>query len=496
VIDDLQWLCDRTTDETGRLLGEMAAPCVRVLRDCARVLTATDRRDRNVARTDLAAAQSELFSVATGTYRADIDLILGEPDDAAAVALGRSLLDRRTIGAAIGVTGRIVTAAAAADARPAWARVLGRQVPETGLADRIYSGPAVVTTISAGYLRTRAVTVRNSLRTGLGLALAGTITFVFPLDHGLWVVLGALSVLRSSASATGSNVLRAVVGTVIGFVFGAFIIGMLGTSPVVMWTLLPAVAFCSTYVPVIGSFAAGQAAFTMMVLIVFNLIAPTGWEVGFIRLEDVVVGALVGVLVSVLLWPRGAKPWIQSALDAACSAGARYLQATVSRVTRGASEQAQDRVDALSLETITAIRTLDDTVRHYLSETGGPTDSRAPVVRASNRPTRLRAAADIIADIVPPPLDVYPSARAVLETHTRAICNRLDGTDMTTPLAPLSDDFVLALRAEAGTGNLAVSAALPLVTAAANIGELELTYPALPADSVTPAPHPTNAGAS
>jgi hypothetical protein len=108
----------------------------------------------------------------------------------------------------------------------------------------------------------------------------------------------------------------------------------------------------------------------------------------------------------------------------------------------------------------------------------------------------LRAAADIIADIVPPPLDVYPSARAVLETHTRAICNRLDGTDMTTPLAPLSDDFVLALRAEAGTGNLAVSAALPLVTAAANIGELELTYPALPADSVTPAPHPTNAGAS
>jgi uncharacterized membrane protein YccC len=491
VIDDLQWLCDRVTDDTGRLLGEMAAPGARVLRDCARVLASANRDDRTIARTDLAAAQAELLAVAYGSYRADIDLILGEPDDGAAVTLGRSLLNRRTIGAAIGVTGRIVTAAAAADARPAWARVLGRQVPETGLADRIYSGPAVVTTITAGYLRTRAVTVRNSLRTGLGLALAGTITFVFPIDHGLWVVLGALSVLRSSASATGSNVLRAVVGTVIGFIFGAFIIGMLGTSPVVMWTLLPLVAFGSTYVPVIGSFAAGQAAFTMMVLIVFNLIAPTGWRVGFIRLEDVVVGALVGVLVSVLLWPRGAKPWIQTALDAACSAGAEYLRATVYRVTRGASEHAQNRVDALSLDTSTAIRTLDDTVRHYLSEIGGPTDSRAPIVRASNRPTRLRAAADIIADIVPPPLDVYPRARAVLETHTRAICARLDGTDVNTPLAPLSDDFVLALRAEAGTGSLAVSAALPLVTAAANIGELELTYPALPEETIVPAIHPS-----
>ena len=34
--------------------------------------------------------------------------------------------------------------------------------------------------------------------------------------------------------------------------------------------------------------------------------------------------------------------------------------------------------------------------------------SRAPVVRSSNRAIRLRAAADLIADIVPPPLGAYP----------------------------------------------------------------------------------------
>ena len=43
----------------------------------------------------------------------------------------------------------------------------------------------------------------------------------------------------------------------------------------------------------------------MMVLIFFNLIVPTGWRVGLIRIEDVVVGALVGVVVSLLLWPQG-----------------------------------------------------------------------------------------------------------------------------------------------------------------------------------------------
>lgn len=483
VIDDLQWLCDRVTDETGQLLGAMAQPGSRVLRDCSRVLNSRRRSCRDDARADLVIAQSQLMNIAVGTYRSDIDAILAESDDDAAVALGRTLLSRRTIGAAIGVTGRIVTAAATADARPAWARVLGRRVPETGLADRIYSGPNVVRVITAGYLKTRAVTVRNSLRTGLGLAIAAAITFIFPIDHGLWVVLGAMSVLRSSALSTGTNVVRAVTGTVIGFILGAIVIAVLGIDPAVMWLLLPLVAFGSAYVPEIGSFTAGQAAFTMMVLIVFNLMAPTGWQVGLIRVEDVAVGAVVGVIVSLLLWPRGAKPWIQHTIDAACFAGARYLEATVFRVTRGASEQAQDRVIALSHETLTAIRTLDDTVRHYLSESGGPTDSRAPVVRASNRPMRLRAAADLIADIVPPPLDAYPRARAVLEAHTSALCTRLDGTNTATTLPTLSDEFVLALRAEAGTGHLAVSAALPLVTTAASIGELELIYPAI-SDSV------------
>ncbi|MCB0946809.1 MAG: FUSC family protein, partial [Mycobacterium sp.] len=38
VVDDLQWLCDRVTGETGGELGPMAGPGVAVLRDCARIL--------------------------------------------------------------------------------------------------------------------------------------------------------------------------------------------------------------------------------------------------------------------------------------------------------------------------------------------------------------------------------------------------------------------------------------------------------------------------
>ena len=303
------------------------------------------------------------------------------------------------------------------------------------------------------------------------------------MQHGFWVVLGAMSVLRSSALTTGTRVVRAVAGTALGFLLGVVFIELMGVDPVVMWTMLPVVAFGSAYVPEVASFVAGQAMFTMMVLIIFNLISPSGWQVGLIRVEDVVVGALVGVVVSLLLWPRGAAARVSRAVRAAVDVGATYLTVAVKRVTRGASESANDRVFALGHDAMTASRTLDDAVRQYLSESGGSTDQRAPAIRAANRAVRVRTATESIADVVPPPLTAYPRVREVLEAHTVAICERLVGRNPVRDLGPIGDDFVLALRAEAGDTELSIRAALPLVTLAANLGELELLYPE-PARSV------------
>lgn len=476
VVDDLGWLSDRIDDDTGERLGAMRDPAIRVLRDSAAVLRIRDVAKRAARGDDLRAALAEQRTVAQGTYREDIVTLLGEEDDAAAVAVGRTLLTRRTISATIAVTGRVIGNAALADARPVWARVLGRGLPKTGAADWVMPETVALAAITKGFLATRAVVLRNSLRTGLGLALAVAVTHVFPVEHGFWVVLGAMSVLRSSALTTGTRVLRAVAGTTIGFVLGAVLIEIVGVEPVVMWALLPIVAFGSAYVPEVASFIAGQAAFTMMVLINFNLIVPTGWRVGLIRVEDVVVGALVGIVVSVLLWPRGAKASVAKALDDARWAGSKFLRAAVLRVTRGASEDATNRVTALGHDALEATRVLDDAVRQYLSENGGPTDLRAPTVQAANRAIRVRSAAELITDVVPPPLGVYQQTRQVLETHSQAICTRLVGGVMLPEPAPITDSFTLALRAESTGDDLAISAALPLVTVAANLGELELLY--------------------
>ena len=165
----------------------------------------------------------------------------------------------------------------------------------------------------------------------------------------------------------------------------------------------------------------------MMVLIIFNLIAPTGWSVGLIRIQDVIVGALVGIVVSVLLWPRGVRTRVSKVIDESFAVGAAFLTAAVLRVTRGASEEATDRVIALSHDALEASRTVDDGVRQYLSESSGAADVRAPVVRRANRAVRLRAAAELIADVVPPPHGVYARTREVLEAHTEAVCHQVTG---------------------------------------------------------------------
>jgi hypothetical protein len=477
VVDDLGWLADRITDDHGALLGDMKPPIVRVLRGAAAVLLISDRQDRAARTTDLDEALTELRGVARGRYREDIEQILAVPDDAEAVEVGRTLLGRRTFSATVGVTGRVVRNAALADARPVWARVLGRRLPETGTAEWVMPETTAVAAITKGFVATRAVALQNSLRTGLGLALAVAVTHLFPVEHGFWVVLGAMSVLRSSALTTGTRVVRAVVGTGIGFLLGVVVIELVGVEPVVMWALMPVVAFGSAYVPEVASFIAGQAAFTMMVLIIFNVIQPSGWSVGLIRVEDVVVGALVGVTVSVLLWPRGATASVSLAVRKANIAGADLLKAGVLRVTRGASETADDRVIALSHNALEATRTLDDALRHYLSESGGEIDAKAPVVRAAGRTVRLRSAAELVADAVPPPLGVYPQTRAVLENHADLVALRMLARPVARSLSPITDDFVRALRAEADGSDLAVPAALPLLTVAAQLGELELLYP-------------------
>ncbi|HTX96881.1 MAG TPA: FUSC family protein [Mycobacterium sp.] len=474
IVDALQLVTDRVDDSTADVLGPVQRPATDVLRCCAHLMDEPSAANRAANCAALNDTLPRLRSLARGRYREDVTLLLDEPDDAAAVAIGERLLTCRVLATTIGLIGRVIAAAAVADARPVWARALGLRLPPTGFADRVLPETVAATSIPTSFLTVRSVTAQNSLRTGLGLALAVAITHLFPVQHGFWVVLGTIAVLGSSALTTGTKVLQAVSGTAVGVTLGSLLIAAFTPHPVVLWSLLPIAVFGSTYLPRLFSYAVGQAMIAFTVLIILDLIDPAGWQVGLLRLEDVAMGAGVGVAVSLLLWPRGAAAAISTVIDSALDADLRYLQAAVARVTRGSPDDGADELQALSNTALMLSRIVDDAVRQYLSETGSGADLRTPVVRAANRATWVRAAADMIADIktLPPP-GAYPSARAVLEAHMERIA-----TGVPVPHDPewpaLTEEFVRALRAEAAGEPEPIEAAQPLVTVAANLAELQL----------------------
>jgi uncharacterized membrane protein YccC len=252
------------------------------------------------------------------------------------------------------------------------------------------------------HLSFRSVWFRNAVRGGAGLALAVGIIEVTNLEHGFWVVLGTLSVLRSNALGTGSTALRAVGGTAVGFLVGSAIMIGVGAHSVLLWVLLPVAVLVSGVAPSMISFAAGQAGFTVVVVILFNIIQPAGWKVGITRFEDVAIGCAVSVVAGLLFWPRGATAALGRALSDAFIANSSYLADSVDRLTT--TDHRVDTEPGQRTAQLAYLR-LDDTFRQFLAERGAkvvPVETVANLFTGANR---LRYAADTLASLPDLPLE-------------------------------------------------------------------------------------------
>jgi hypothetical protein len=92
--------------------------------------------------------------------------------------------------------------------------------PQGTAAERRAAALSGAIRVIARHASLRSVWFLNSLRGSLALAAAVLVADQTGVQHGLWVVLGTLSVLRTNAASTGSTALRALGGTVIGFAAG------------------------------------------------------------------------------------------------------------------------------------------------------------------------------------------------------------------------------------------------------------------------------------
>ena len=353
-----------------------------VLDRCADVLGLPPDADSRAARTALDAALERLDAAMhvvrhSATIRSQLVFTSCEPS-----------FRGQELSYAVRQVGRNVALMAAAEARSFVDQLLGR-TPD------MQSSLGVARFRARSHFDVRSVWLHNSLRSAAALAVAVFVATQLGVQHSFWVVLGVLSVLRSTALNTGQSAVRGLLGTVVGFVVGGAILLGIGTNTVVLWVLLPFVLLAAGFAPAAISFLVGQAAFTLVVVMLLNIIHPAGWQVGLIRVEDVAIGCLVSLAVGLVFWPRGAATALGAALSAAYRSSAHYLSRAVDANLTG-------RGGAAIAEKATALADfgrLDDAFRQFLAERGA---KHVPLAEASSLVTgtvALRLSADAVVDL-------------------------------------------------------------------------------------------------
>jgi uncharacterized membrane protein YccC len=284
---------------------------------------------------------------------------------------------------------------AAAERRKWLEKLLGRQ--PAGLTGRLSAAQER----AGAHAERHSLWLQNSVRGAVGLGLAVLVANLSGVQHAFWVVFGTLSVLRSSALSTGQNVVRGLLGAVAGFIVGAGLIVLIGTNTTLLWLLLPVVVLLAGLAPATISFAAGQAAFTLTLLILFNILAPQGWRIGLVRIEDVALGGAVSLAVGLLFWPRGAAAALGVALADAYVDCAKYLARAVEfGMARCDSSQPEAGAPTdEAVEAAAASRRLDDTFRSYLAERGEKPVPLAEVTSLVTGVAGLRLAGDAVLDL-------------------------------------------------------------------------------------------------
>ncbi|MFB7326094.1 FUSC family protein [Streptomyces sp. NPDC056190] len=289
---------------------------------------------------------------------------------------------------------RNVDIARTADHRSWPDRLLGREPGSP--AGRLTSA----TERAAAHVEPHSVWLHNSIRGAIGLSIGIALADATGIQHGFWITLGTLAVLRSNALSTGQNVFRALGGTLAGSILGAGLLQLIGHDTTVLWILLPVAVMAAGVVPAAISFAAGQAAFTLTLVILFDIAQPADLSVILFRIEDIALGCAVSLVVGLLFWPRGASAALARALAEAYVDSARYVLGAVGyavscctfRPETIAHPQEGRRAAA-------AARRLDDAFRTYLAERGAKDVSLCETTTLITGVVGLRLAADAVLEL-------------------------------------------------------------------------------------------------
>lgn len=187
-------------------------------------------------------------------------------------------------------------------------------------------------------LRLDSPTCRYSLRVTVAVAIAMTLGTTVPglADHGYWIVLTILVIMKPGFALTRQRNAWRLTGTLIGCVIALLILHATQNQ-----TILLAALGASTIIGaslMLLNFLVASVFNTVAVLIAFDFIEPMSTTVVWERAIDTLIGSAISFVCSFLL-PSWEAKFMTSLARAAVSANRQFLQAQL-RVVEALSSQA------------------------------------------------------------------------------------------------------------------------------------------------------------
>lgn len=203
----------------------------------------------------------------------------------------------------------------------------GLKYPAPDLGNDSDSSPISLLGLNFGW---RSVWFTNAIRTGAMTAACVLLVRELGLNHGLWVVLAALSVTQVtfSANSSRSSALRMSLGAVAGVVVAS--LGTLLSFPHIAFVImLPFLAFLAVVASQVGVFTAQffYTPFALANLAAIEWTTDRGLEL--LRIENITLGAVVAAVFAIMIYPFGLVKQVTRQSALAVETSREYLEASI-----------------------------------------------------------------------------------------------------------------------------------------------------------------------
>ncbi|QGV77201.1 FUSC family protein [Streptomyces ficellus] len=183
-----------------------------------------------------------------------------------------------------------------------------------------------------GHFSVHSVYFQNAVRLALALAVARTVAGLDSLPHGFWATLAALSLTRTTVHQTRSTVAAALTGTLAGALVAGLLLVVLGADTLGYAVVLPFVMLVAFVMGPTRGAGWAQGMFTVVVSVVFAQLGRATWQLAEVRVLDVLTGSVIGLVLGLVAWPRGARGELLRSLARMLRAAAATVRETARAV--------------------------------------------------------------------------------------------------------------------------------------------------------------------